>query len=182
MNGIENLNVNLNVNEIENGNVSVNVNLNINRNDNELVDVNVNDIEGDRTEEENENQSQSVSKKGKKNGNKNDANGSEIDEDEEKRMIEETPTHPSFTLRAQSVPQLNQHQQPSLSPRAESQPRTFSIGPPIDNNTNGRKRKREESKARSIGILSSSIASSVRSPSNPSTQTKNEGESVGIVV
>ena len=130
-----------------NGNVNVNVNLNLNGNDDELVDVNVNDTEGDRTEEENENQSQSVSEKGKKNGNKNDVNGSKIDEDEEKRMIEETPTHPSFTLRAQSVPQLNQHQQPSLSPRAESQPRTFSIGPPIDNNTNGRKRKREESKA-----------------------------------
>ena len=79
-------------------------------------------------------------------------NGSDIDEDEEKRIIEEdeTPNDPSWTFKAQSVPQLTHQQQPSSSIRAESlQPQTFSKPPPNDNNNNenGRKRKREEMKA-----------------------------------
>ena len=163
---------NVNVIENRNGNDNVNVNLNINGNDDdEIMDINMNDIEGDRIEDEHENQRQSVSEKGKK----NDGNGSEIDEDEEKRIIDETPINPLFNHRAQSVPQLYPHQSPLLSPRAESQPRTFSTEPPIDNNTNGRKRKREESKARSVGILISSISPSIRSPSNPSTETRRRG-------
>ena len=154
-NGNENETVDENEIENVNGNEDVNVIEIENRNGNEIKNRNGNEIE---------------------NGNDNEIEDVKMNDIDE--VIEILTAPASFTRRAQSVPQLS-HQQSSISLRAESQPptvsqaptpRSFCIPKPIDDNVNGRKRKIDEIKTRSTGILLSSI-----SPSKKSTQTRRRG-------